>query len=122
MLHILENDLVKACIDDFGAEIKSVIGKKTNTEYMWQGDKAYWGGTAPILFPICGRLFDGKYTHQGKEYEMKIHGFARHSQFVVLEKSNDLPSAYFVSTIGLSPPFGLSSISSPFSSFKINED
>ena len=89
MLHILENDLVKACIDDFGAEIKSVIGKKTNTEYMWQGDKAYWGGTAPILFPICGRLFDGKYTHQGKEYEMKIHGFARHSQFVVLEKSND---------------------------------
>ncbi len=34
-------------------------------------------GGMPILFPICGRLIDGKYTLDGKTYELDIHGVAR---------------------------------------------
>lgn len=34
-------------------------------------------GGMPILFPICGRLTDGKYDLCGKTYELDIHGVAR---------------------------------------------
>ena len=34
-------------------------------------------GGMPILFPICGRLVDGKYEYDGKSYELDIHGVAR---------------------------------------------
>lgn len=33
----------------------------------------------PFLFPIFGRLKDGKYTMDGKEYAMEIHGFGHTS-------------------------------------------
>ncbi len=34
-------------------------------------------GGVPILFPICGNLPDNTYTHNGKQYTLKQHGFAR---------------------------------------------
>lgn len=34
-------------------------------------------GGIPILFPICGNLPDDTYTHDGKTYTLKQHGFAR---------------------------------------------
>jgi len=34
-------------------------------------------GGIPILFPICGNLPNNTYTHQGKNYTLKQHGFAR---------------------------------------------
>lgn len=34
-------------------------------------------GGNPILFPICGQLEGGKYTLDGKTYNMKNHGVAR---------------------------------------------
>ena len=34
-------------------------------------------GGIPILFPICGNLPDNTYTHQGQNYTLKQHGFAR---------------------------------------------
>jgi galactose mutarotase-like enzyme len=34
-------------------------------------------GGIPILFPICGGLPEGIYTHNGETYTLKQHGFAR---------------------------------------------
>lgn len=34
-------------------------------------------GGIPILFPICGNLPENTYTHQGRQYNLKQHGFAR---------------------------------------------
>lgn len=34
-------------------------------------------GGIPILFPICGNLPNNTYSHQGKTYTLKQHGFAR---------------------------------------------
>jgi len=34
-------------------------------------------GGMPVLFPICGRLADGKYELNSKTYELDIHGVAR---------------------------------------------
>lgn len=37
----------------------------------------------PFLFPIFGRLKDGKYTWEGREYAMEIHGFGHTSLWKV---------------------------------------
>ena len=89
MIHILENDKLRAKIEDHGAELKSIFGKNGNFEYLWHGSPDYWNRSAIILFPVCGRLFKGKYVYDGKEYEMNIHGFAKDSDFSVTEKKTD---------------------------------
>ncbi len=43
----------------------------------------------PFLFPIFGRLQDGKYTYGGKTYAMEIHGFAHLSRWTVAERGRD---------------------------------
>ena len=89
MNYVIENDLIRVTVSDTGAEIVSVYGKTTRFEYLWQGNPEFWQGRAPLLFPICGRLTDGKYVYNGKEYSMIIHGFARKKTFALAEKSGD---------------------------------
>ncbi len=90
MNYIIENDKIKAEISDKGAELQSVIGKSTKYEYIWQADvEGLWKSRATNLFPICGRLLDGKYTYGGKEYEMPIHGFIKLFTFDVIEQKGD---------------------------------
>lgn len=86
MIYTLKNDKLTAKISTLGAEMISVVAAD-GCEYLWQGDQQYWGGTSPWLFPICGRLPDGKYTYEGKTYEMGCHGFARKSEFAVTQAS-----------------------------------
>ena len=83
----IKNDNLTVKIDSFGAEIKSV--KQGDTEFMWHGDPEVWGNTAPVLFPFCGRLKDGKYTYEGNTYEMTIHGFAKITEFEIEEQQED---------------------------------
>ena len=85
MIYTLKNSELTVKISDKGAEVVSVI--KNGCEYMWQGNPAYWDGQAPVLFPICGRFFEKKYTHEGKEYQMGTHGFARHCVFEAKQSS-----------------------------------
>ena len=79
MIYTLKNDTLTVNISSRGTEIMSVYGN--GCEYIWQGNPEFWASRAPILFPICGRLFGGKYVWQGKEYEMILHGFARTCEF-----------------------------------------
>lgn len=72
-------------IASFGAEVQSVVDRKTNYEFMWQADEEYWGRHAPVLFPIVGRLKDDQYEYDGHTYHMTQHGFARDSDFKVEE-------------------------------------
>lgn len=82
MLYTMKNQELTVTVSDVGAELVSVRSTE-GCEYLWQGDPAYWKGRAPLMFPICGRLTDGKYTWEGKSYEMGTHGFARHATFSV---------------------------------------
>lgn len=79
MNYTIFNDFLEVTVSDVGAELMSVKSKKDGTEYLWQGDPAFWAGRAYNLFPICGRLTEGKYTFKGKTYEMNLHGFVRKS-------------------------------------------
>jgi galactose mutarotase-like enzyme len=90
MIKKLENDFLTVEINQTGAELFSIKSKKTGIEYVWQGDAKYWKGKAPLLFPICGRLFGGKYTYKGAEYQMQLHGFARNVDFSSKVISNEV--------------------------------
>lgn len=80
MIYTIYNDDIEVAISTMGAELMSIKSKKDGTEYLWQGNPEFWGGRAYNLFPICGRLTEGKYTYDGKTYEMNLHGFVRKSE------------------------------------------
>ena len=61
-----------------GAELVSV--KVDGIEKMHDG-QSFWNRHSPVLFPIVGKLKDGKTSINGKEYEMSQHGFARDMEF-----------------------------------------
>lgn len=90
MISKLENEKIKIEVDTAGAELKKLILKKNNKNYLWHGDSEYWGRRAPVLFPIVGRLKDNKYIYQGKEYKMTQHGFARDKDFKLIEEKDNL--------------------------------
>jgi galactose mutarotase-like enzyme len=46
-------------------------------------------GGVPILFPICGNLPDNTYQHQGRNYTLKQHGFARDLPWEVSKESSE---------------------------------
>lgn len=89
MNYSIENAKIKLTVADKGAEMVSLILKKTGTEYIWQADPEYWNGHAYNLFPICGRLWEGKYTYQGRTYEMNLHGFARKTVYEMVEQTEN---------------------------------
>lgn len=54
-------------------------------------------GGIPILFPICGNLPDNTYTHNGNQYTLKQHGFARELPWQVSDQAtNDLAALTLV--------------------------
>lgn len=89
MIYTIENEVIRVQIADMGAEMMSLKLKEDGCEYLWQGDPEYWASRASNLFPICGRLTEGKYTYKGKTYEMQLHGFARHEIMKVVEEKPD---------------------------------
>ena len=85
MIHTLKNGKMTIQINTCGAELISAISD-TGHEYIWQGKE--WKKHAPVLFPICGGLLDGKFVFKGREYPMDKHGFAKVSEFSVREASD----------------------------------
>ncbi len=85
----LENELIEVEIDEHGAELKSLVRKDNETEYMWNADPKYWGRTSPVLFPFVGAVKDSTYRTKGKSYSMGQHGFARDMDFSLSEKITD---------------------------------
>lgn len=77
----LGNDYFTAEVDSLGGEIRSLVDRATGREWLWQADPAWWKGTAPLLFPIVGGLRGGSYRHDGHEYRLPQHGFARTTEF-----------------------------------------
>ena len=106
MKQTLANDLLTVVIDTHGAELHSIVNNRTKHEYLWQGDKAFWGRRSPVLFPIVGSVWEGCYRMDGKEFKLGQHGFARDREFEIitdapedeawfcLESDNDTLSLY----------------------------
>ena len=83
----LQNQFVSASINPYAAELKSLINKENNTEYIWQADPAYWNRSAPVLFPIVGEVKNNTIIVGGEQYALNRHGFARDSMFAVSQQT-----------------------------------
>ena len=88
MLYTIKNDYLTVTAAEKGAELQSIIGKD-GTEYLWQGDPAYWADRALNIFPYVARLKDGKYYLDGQQYEMEIHGLAPYCDFTLVSNSGE---------------------------------
>ena len=89
MLYTLENEKVKITISKQGAELHNITSKVDGTEYLWNRNKRYWSYSAPVLFPIVGKVKNGTYKVDGKEYNLPQHGLARLKEFEMIEKTDN---------------------------------
>ena len=79
-MHTVSGDLLKISVQDKGAELCSIISKKTGNEFMWNANPDVWGSYAPVLFPIIGALKDNEFLYEGKSYSVPKHGFIRNNE------------------------------------------
>lgn len=89
MIASLENDQLCIKVNSLGAELWSVYDKTQKRECLWQGEPDVWPWRAPNLFPVCGRLREGKAKFAGKEYPMPLHGFLRDYEHQLVFQSKD---------------------------------
>lgn len=86
VITLTSNECTVKCLLE-GAMLHSLV--KKGVEYLWQGDKNFWGGQAPVCFPIVGVLENGKAKAFGKECNMKRHGIARINPFEIKEQGKN---------------------------------
>lgn len=89
MRYTIENESIRCGIDSHGAELKSLVVKADGREVMWGADPVYWNRTSPVLFPFVGGVKDMLYRHDGTEYTIGQHGFARDMEFVLESRADD---------------------------------
>jgi galactose mutarotase-like enzyme len=80
--HTLSNAYLSATVRVDGAELCS-LRDAGGQELLWSASPP-WPRHAPILFPIVGRLNGDTLRHDGREYRMTQHGFARDRRFAWL--------------------------------------
>ncbi len=90
----LQNKELTVTIAKVGAELQS-IKAADGTEYLWNGDPAYWAKRAPVLFPICSALKNNEYRYNGMTYTMQKHGYARFETFEV-ERATDTEAVFLL--------------------------
>jgi galactose mutarotase-like enzyme len=103
---ILENKRIKVAIKNKGAELASIFNKITQTEHLWPGDPNVWASQAPNLFPVVGGCNNNTIKVDGKLYPLNRHGFARNSEFILVEadaESAKFSLHYNVATLAVYP-------------------
>ena len=89
MVIALKNDDLEVQCKTFGGELSSIRNKE-GLEYLWQGDPEYWSGQAPVLFPICGSVRNGRVQYHLKDGvktgQLPRHGLIRKREFELKEQ------------------------------------
>jgi galactose mutarotase-like enzyme len=94
MLVQLESGDLRATVSPLGAELRSLSLR--GVEYLWPAEDP-WKRTAPLLFPIVGRLNDDTLFHNDRHYTMAQHGFARDKSFQIEHVSHSTAALRLVS-------------------------
>lgn len=85
----IESGSLRLKINRFGGAFESFVDKETGEEMMWDVDPAIWDRRDILIFPFCGRLKDGFYTHNGREYRLSIHGFVKDGPLDVVSRTEN---------------------------------
>ncbi|MFV8391949.1 aldose 1-epimerase family protein [Flavobacterium sp. LB2P6] len=88
MTTTIKNSFLTAEIKHFGAELIS-LKTNLNKEFIWEGNPEFWGKHSPILFPIVGTLKNNSFQHNGIEYHLSRHGFARDMAFKLFDATEN---------------------------------
>jgi len=96
MEYQLSNDRISVVLSDAGGQVLSVKNS-AGTEYMWQGDPAYWNGRSFHIFPYVGRLTDEMYLLDGAAYHMGIHGIVQAAEMKAVRAERDTVSLALLS-------------------------
>ena len=102
---IINNDYLEIEINKLGAELKSLVSVN-GISYLHDSNPAYWNKSSPILFPIIGKLKEGKTIIEDKEYIIPGHGFIKDQIFDVIEQTDNrvlLSSKYNDDTLLMYP-------------------
>lgn len=78
MIHTVKNEVLTLEVSSQGAELhalRSTGGPEGG--WLWDGDPAVWGRRAPVCFPWCGRLKDGRFEEEGASFQGPVHGLIR---------------------------------------------
>jgi galactose mutarotase-like enzyme len=84
----ITNNGSTAKLNTMGAELVS-LKNSSNIEHLWQGDKTYWAGQSPVLFPCVGKSRDDIAIIYGEKYDMPRHGFPRKMEFELISHNTD---------------------------------
>lgn len=84
-MQTLKNDVLTIEVSGHGAELSSI--RKGETEYLWQADPKFWARHSPVLFPIVGSVWEGRYRVGDKEFALGQHGFARDMEFALVSQT-----------------------------------
>ena len=90
----IENEFLKIRVQNLGAELCSIVSKKSGKEFMWNGDSTVWGSFAPVLFPIIGSLKEGEFLYKGQSYTVPKHGFIRNNKNLIFKQISNLEVEY----------------------------
>lgn len=83
----ISNDRLSLTVAHRGAEPVSLLCN--GRECLWQGNPSFWKRHAPILFPIVGKVFNNIYRVDNQEFHLSQHGFARDSNFDLINQTAD---------------------------------
>jgi galactose mutarotase-like enzyme len=86
----IESQFLEAKISSQGAEVTSLYDKELRVEYLWQRNEKYWEYSAPIFFPIVGKLNNDHFRVGRKDFYMRRHGLARDHNFELVRHEHDV--------------------------------
>lgn len=84
----IATDALSAEISTLGAELR-ILRDEVGRDLLSDGPPEFWSGRAPFLFPIVGAVNEEVIRLRGKTYPMAKHGFARKSEFAIVEQAAD---------------------------------
>ncbi len=85
----IKNETLAFRSGDLSAEHISLRFLDEDVDYVWQPRPGHWEHGSFLCFPLLGRLPEGRYTLDGQEYAMPMHGFAQHETFAVVARRAD---------------------------------
>ena len=89
MLYTIKNTHLTLTVDSLGAQMVSVKNEQ-GEELLWQADKSVWGYSAPVLFPWVGKMKEGRFIVDGREYTAANHGIVRNAEHTLVLKEDNL--------------------------------
>jgi galactose mutarotase-like enzyme len=87
MESILKNQTMSVKLSSIGAEAVEIRRLDLDCSYLWDGDAKYWASHSPVLFPMVCAAMNGEIKVDNQNYAMINHGYARKTEFELLELS-----------------------------------